>query len=580
MKRRYDLKLFYDMVINEIDNAELETDFPFYFYQAFDKGEKLVSQTLVTEIKKFDETWIKTVESYFPSIDKITKNLKSNLKYEEEIRIIEKAKKTGSKSIQHLAANTHLIKEVKPNIIPKKILVDNSEIDYAIYENRFVMTLIERLSDFVYQRLNIIKQNIEASQTVKMNIDSKFMFGDEEYKINLDLNKTEKVSKKSEMEANLQLYKRVEYLYRQITNLKKGQFMSILKNAKKVTAPILKTQIILKNTDYRNAYNLWIFLDQYSSLGFELETKTSNKKFTQSYKKHLTQNVLLLFATTLFHEKQTLNSDYTKGNRRKFKSYLTKVSNLDVVKDPRSFSNEHQEMNEYYLNQMKIIFKTQIDKYSSEGKNKRISLKNAINDTLKIVNSIYSSYLGINSENEVFDQLIKPDRKKVMLDESMEKYKLVKALREAKEKDLRETYELELRWQKIVEEKSNDLHLENLELSKKKITKKLEKEVNDFKKYKEKRIDQTKKIKEQAIRKHKDELKDFEEKLKFKYQKQQEKIKKVEQEKLLKIKEKLKKEKMKLKLQEQKKLAKEKDKQATINERKKMKLEEKYNPKG
>ena len=45
------------------------------------------------ESLKFDDKWIKAIESYFPSINRITINLKSTLKMQSEIIPIEKPKK-------------------------------------------------------------------------------------------------------------------------------------------------------------------------------------------------------------------------------------------------------------------------------------------------------------------------------------------------------------------------------------------------------------------------------------------------------------------------------------------------------
>ena len=86
------------------------------------------------------------------------RNPKSGLKYEDEVVAIEKARKVDAKSIRHLSANTHLIKEVKgEDIRPKKILTTYSEIDYQTYENRMVASLIDRLFYFVDRVMKLLK---------------------------------------------------------------------------------------------------------------------------------------------------------------------------------------------------------------------------------------------------------------------------------------------------------------------------------------------------------------------------------------------------------------------------------------
>ena len=51
------------------------------------------AQQLQIEYKRFDENWLSNLETFFPSILQITKDLKSSLRYEEEILPIEKNKK-------------------------------------------------------------------------------------------------------------------------------------------------------------------------------------------------------------------------------------------------------------------------------------------------------------------------------------------------------------------------------------------------------------------------------------------------------------------------------------------------------
>ena len=137
MKKTSDLKKFHQLLNDTYYELEKDEEFPNVFFQAFLSGESTLYQKSVSEIKTFHEDWIGTIESYFPSLDKITKNAKSGLRYDQEVTAIEKAKKTNSDSVRHLAANTHLIKEIRENneVVPHKILTTQAEIEYGIYEN-------------------------------------------------------------------------------------------------------------------------------------------------------------------------------------------------------------------------------------------------------------------------------------------------------------------------------------------------------------------------------------------------------------------------------------------------------------
>src|SRR5690554_5033393 len=114
-RSKFDIELFYHLLTQFIDDLEEETDYPNHYYQSLMDGEQNLDNKQLLTIKKFDGSWIRIVESYFHSIDKIIRNLKSILRYDEETVIIEKAKKTDSQTVRHLAANSHLIREIKPN---------------------------------------------------------------------------------------------------------------------------------------------------------------------------------------------------------------------------------------------------------------------------------------------------------------------------------------------------------------------------------------------------------------------------------------------------------------------------------
>ena len=152
------LTKFYESYLRENRQLFNEDVFAQNMYKALMAGDNEVYQKNVNENKIFDEKWIETLESYFPSIDKIMRNPKSGLMYEEDVVLIEKARKTTAQSVKHLSANTHLIRDiVDGDVRPKKIQVTFSEIEYATYDNRMVATLVERLFYFVRSRYEVIK---------------------------------------------------------------------------------------------------------------------------------------------------------------------------------------------------------------------------------------------------------------------------------------------------------------------------------------------------------------------------------------------------------------------------------------
>src|SRR5690554_6065953 len=104
--KKSELKQFFETHLKNFNSIESNDLFPKNFYEQFLSGENTVYHKDIKEIKIFDEEWIDTVESYFPSINKIIANPKSGLKYEEEVVLVEKAKKINSQTVKHLASRS------------------------------------------------------------------------------------------------------------------------------------------------------------------------------------------------------------------------------------------------------------------------------------------------------------------------------------------------------------------------------------------------------------------------------------------------------------------------------------------
>ncbi|ABX81618.1 hypothetical protein ACL_1008 [Acholeplasma laidlawii PG-8A] len=440
------------MLISRLDELEEDTDFPVYFYQGLYDGVNKLKQVETTETKKFDDHWIFAIESYYPYVDKILRNYKSALRVEEEVVIVEKAKKTTSRTVRHLAANTHLLKlpdkdQPTTEVMPKKLLVEFSEDEFGIYENRFVATLIQRLVDFVSRRMRILEEDVNTKKIKELNNTIELSIDNSKYEINIDLREVQTIDQGKIEEDNQKLLARAQELHKKLANALNTEFMKTMRNYRKVKAPIMKTQIILKNTNYRNCYLLWQYLDQYNSLGFELIRDVKQKRFNETYRKHLSQNALFAFSTMMFH-------DVVREKDQKLLTKSFKVKKAEEIKltadelkiDPESYKIEDTLMNEFYLNKTKQMFKKTIDQYMQTEPKYEVALRKALKDTIEITNSLYASYFEINQDDDVFDRLVQETNPKDDLDSADEKFKIASIVRQLKEADYKKAIALEKKW--------------------------------------------------------------------------------------------------------------------------------------
>jgi len=431
-----------------LNGAAQKEKFTEYFYRCFLAGDTVVYQKNIAEFKNFDNEWIKTVEMYLPSLEKITKNPKSTLRYEEEIVPIEKVKKVTKDSVKHLAMHSENIKDIDENgnVIPSKLLTTHAEVDYTIYENRFIMTLINRLAVFVGNRYEVIKSNINSKQRNHLNFKSGFQINQTEVTFDLDLIIKSDIEDNLLKERNEALLDRVTKLMRGVLGLKNSPFMAEMKNAKPVLPPIMKTNIILKNPDFRNAYSLWLFLDSYNALIYDIDVQEKDLEIDSRYLMDLNQLALLCYSFILYNQK-TRREVYADADTVQYVRKSTKIVRIhpqDVVEDPDAIQMEDNTINEYYLDQNQKIFKKNlVDLLSVEGLSYEEALRKAMFQTMDITNSLYKSVF--ETKPEILDEFanLKPRDLEKDFEEVKQRASIAKIIRETKEVDYRKSIDLE-----------------------------------------------------------------------------------------------------------------------------------------
>lgn len=441
------LTSFYEEYKNE--NTELfEKDiFAQNMLKAIKSGNKELIHKNVNETKVFDEKWIETLESYFPSIDLIMRNPKSGLKYEDEVVAIEKARKVDAKSIKHLSANTHLIKEVKgqDDIRPKKILTSFSEIDYQTYENRMVASLIDRLFYFVRSRYEVIKEFGDSYQNKTLSFKADFPLNEVKLSFDLKLNIKEEPEDTSINKYNHKLLDRVKKLEMLVSGFKRSKFMEELKGAPKVRTPIMKTTAIMHNPNYKNCYMLWLFLDRYNTLAFETVIQEKDMSLDGEYLESVYNNIIIGLSSILYYQDQR-RQEFNKFDKvRRYKS-IKVIKDLEV--NPfleEDIDVEDHSVNQFYLEQSKKIFEQSLEYYESTSSTKEVALRKALRETLEFSNALYEDFFEFQKEDDIFRRLVESLTPEEELAQLREMAKVATIIREVKEVDYRKSVALERR---------------------------------------------------------------------------------------------------------------------------------------
>ncbi len=236
--------------------------------------------------------WLEIMEETFPYLDTYIRAPKVALITETETQPIEKAKKIGVESVKDLAKHSNYIENVvsDKDIKPSKILVLLREETYNTYENRFIYTLVHETLRFIILMEEKLKK-LESKDQKQLEYTSNTNNGKDKIKICLRISAVEidKGSKNSDFEAQVSnIKKRLKLLKEYITLWQRCEMMESLKKAHVpfVTSPIKKTNLILKNPNFKEATKLWNFLMNY------LDNESNKNKLYDTNGNQFLRNIL------------------------------------------------------------------------------------------------------------------------------------------------------------------------------------------------------------------------------------------------------------------------------------------------
>lgn len=235
-------------------------------------NEKLDSFVVKKYVVDIDETWILEIEKTIEYIEKAVAEERQFITSEGEIVPIEKAKKVSRESVAHLAKHSNMIthKSEDPSIdlVPDSIYMVEKQSDFAVYENRFLYLLLCYLRDFVDLRIKKIEElrmtyicdfSISKSFEAKLrNHSLELKFHQEKYD-----NPYPIVDAKSEA-----LLVRIKNIAEIVYSLLNTNLMAEVSKAPMIRPPIVKTNVLKMNNNFKNALVLYNYIVEYKGDGY------------------------------------------------------------------------------------------------------------------------------------------------------------------------------------------------------------------------------------------------------------------------------------------------------------------------
>ena len=319
----------YTKYTNKVERT-LENDRYFqYLFEIVQAGNNTIRQNNRVLHKVVDERWLTVVEEGLTSIFNIVDKPRRFIATTEEVVPVALARKITADSVRHLSQNTQFITtNAKGDIQPTKVLNVTTEESFDLYENRFVYHLIQRLFAFVDKRTDVIFWSTGDETCNTMCMESKIDDAYEEISYKVEMTVKNRQSFAENDNDNMDLFKRIDRVRRMSRTLRASSFCDIMNGCAKVRSPIQRTNLMMKDPDYRNCYKLWQFIESYDEVGYSIEEQDTALEFDEEYQTQMYINLITnytIFKSLIESDPRKLTEIATKKRRPVKPKFIKKI---------------------------------------------------------------------------------------------------------------------------------------------------------------------------------------------------------------------------------------------------------------
>lgn len=306
-----------------------------YLFQLTEAGDNTLQQTNQILHKVVDEKWLTKIEEGISAIDAIISKPRRFIAANEELVPVGLAKKITSDSVRHLARNTQYISDIQDgSVMPSKILNITTEDSYDLYENRFINTLIHKLAGFVEKRTDVIFWSTGDETRSILKMDSQMEDDYEEISYKMEMTIKHKQSYMETDAQHMEVFKRIDRVHRIVSEFLRSPFAQIMKDMPPVRSPIQRTNLIMKEPNFRKCYGLWTFLEQYDDVGYSIDVKETALDFDEEYLYQVYGNMIInyvVFKSLLEDDRRPIDRNVKR--RRTVKPKFVKQIVEEFVED-------------------------------------------------------------------------------------------------------------------------------------------------------------------------------------------------------------------------------------------------------
>lgn len=264
-----------------------------YLFEMAQASGTTIEQQREELVKVVDEEWISMIEDSLGAINTIIEKPRRFITTEEEVVPVSLAKKISADSVRHLSQNTQFLAPSDDGgVHPTRILNVNTVETYDLYENRFIYHLIQRLLTFVDKRTDVIFWSTGNEIRNRFKMHSKIDDAYEEIEYNVEMTVKNRQSFAENDADNMDVFMRIDRVRRLVMALRGASFCQILNGCSAVRSPIQRTNLIMKDPNYRKCYQLWQFMERYDKVGYNIDVQQQALAFDDEYMVQMYTNLI------------------------------------------------------------------------------------------------------------------------------------------------------------------------------------------------------------------------------------------------------------------------------------------------
>lgn len=307
--------------------------------------------------KNIDTEWVDRIEETLPYLDLIVRNPTIMIEDVDEILPVELSRNISEKTIKHLAQHTNMILTIteKDEVIPQKLLNVYHEETLLTYENKFINTLLARLSAFVDKRYKLLRGGYGTERNYQLRYSTEFEHYPSEYggrnlakvKLSIDLNSPiSSEATEAEAEANeryLLTLARIQKISNAIMAYMSSSYVRSL-GRNYIRPPVIRTNAILKNKNMRACLNLWEYIEGFDKAGFSFVNDEYTEMPSDNYISDLYSSVALQYTDFYNGVAENPEDNRLLANRRLAEVYPDFDSGFDVeeLEDYQVYDSEYK----------------------------------------------------------------------------------------------------------------------------------------------------------------------------------------------------------------------------------------------